>query len=63
MSSIINLLVLVLALVLVGEHGVDCDPVRTPRGCVCSDFTWFNNDGFVSMIIWFKLRYLQYMYT
>ena len=56
MSSIINLLVLVLALVLVGEHGVDCDPVRTPRGCVCSDFTWFNNDGFVSMIIWLKLR-------
>jgi hypothetical protein len=48
MFSVVKSLVLVVALVLLGEHGVQGDDVRSPGGCVCSDFTWFNNGGFVS---------------
>jgi hypothetical protein len=48
MFSVVTSLALVVALVLLGEHGVQGDDVRSPGGCVCSDFTWFNNGGFVS---------------
>jgi hypothetical protein len=39
---------LLLIFLLVGFEQVQPEDVRTPRGCVCSDFTWFRLGAFVS---------------